>query len=95
MLASREMMGILRNELAKADQLQECITKLESGKSEMNRTTTLKENFFNAICSGVISVDPPKVAYISETFGMTEEVILSEPRMEPFGKYVPLYQACG
>lgn len=93
-LASRELMDIIREEISKEEQLRDYRQKLEEDKTSISRTITLKENFFNALCTGVVRVNPPKVSYIEEKFGMvTKEIPLSEPRMEPFGKFVPLYQA--
>ena len=90
---SKEMSDVIRNELEKERKLDEILKNLEAARSGIGSGIMAKENFFNALCAGVIAVNIPKVSYNEVKFGMTSEVILSEPRMEPAGKFVPLYQA--
>lgn len=90
---SKEMSDIICSELAKKDELEKLMKKLDAAKNSIGSNMMAKENFFNALYSGVVSVNIPKVSYNEEKFGMTSEVILSEPRMEPAGKLIPLYQA--
>ncbi len=90
---SKEMSDAISNELAKEEKLDSLIVELEQGKKNVQSTVSTKENFFNGLYSGVISVNIPKISYTEMKFGMTNEVALSDPKMEPAGKYVPLYQA--
>lgn len=90
---SKEMSDIIRAELDKEQKLEEILKNLDAVKSGIGSNMMAKENFFNALYAGVIAVNIPKVSYNEEKFGMTREVILSEPKMEPAGKFVPLYQA--
>ena len=52
-----------------------------------------REEFFNAMMCGVFAYNIPTVTYKREVLGMSEDMVLSEPKMEPYGKVVPLYQA--
>lgn len=90
---SREMSDVIRDEIAKEDKLEEVLKALDLTKSGIGSGIMAKENFMNALYSGVITVNIPRVSYNEERFGMINEVVLSEPKMEPAGKYVPLYQA--
>ncbi len=90
---SKEMSDVIRNELDKEKKLEELLADLESAKKGIGSGMMAKENFFHALYAGVIAVNIPKVFYNEEKFGMTNEMILSEPKMEPAGKFVPLYQA--
>ena len=90
---SKEMSDAISNELAKEEKLDSLVVELEQGKKNVQSTVSTKENFFNGLYSGVISVNIPKISYTEMKFGMTNEVALSDPKMEPAGKYVPLYQA--
>lgn len=90
---SKEMSDIIRTELDKERRLEETLKKLDAAKSGIGSDMMERENFFNALYAGVIAVNIPKVSYNEEKFGMTREVVLSEPKMEPAGKFVPLYQA--
>lgn len=90
---SAEMIADIRAEIAKEDQLNKLVSELQQEAGERGTGMLKKENFFNAVYSGVIVVSIPRISYSEEKFGMTTEVTLSEPRMEPFGKFVPLYQA--
>lgn len=90
---SKEMSDVIRKEIVKEDKLEETLKALDAAKGGIGSGMMVKENFFNALYSGVISVNIPKVAFNEEKFGITSEVVLSEPKMEPAGKFVPLYQA--
>lgn len=90
---SAEMIADICAELAKEDQLNTLLEELQQEVETRGTGMLKKENFFNAVYSGVITVNIPKISYSEEKFGMTTEVVLSEPRMDPFGKFVPLYQA--
>lgn len=90
---SKEMSDVIKNEIDKENKLEEILQSLDSAKRGIGAGMMTKENFFNALYSGVIVVNIPKVAFNEEKFGMTNEVVLSDPKMEPAGKFVPLYQA--
>lgn len=90
---SREMSDVIRAELDKEKKLREILKKLDEAMNGIGSDMMAKENFFNALYAGVIAVNIPKISYHEEKFGMTSEVALSEPRLEPAGKFVPLYQA--
>lgn len=90
---SKEMSDVIRAEIGKEDKLEETLKAIKMGIDRIVIRMMAKENFFNALYSGVIAVNIPKVSYNEEKFGMTNEVVLSDPRMEPAGKFVPLYQA--
>lgn len=90
---SKEMSEMIRTELAKEDKLEEALGILKKVLDNIEREVITKENYFNALYVGVIIVNIPKVTYNEEEHGMTNEVVLSEPKMEPAGKFVPLYQA--
>ena len=92
-VSSKEMSDIIREELNKETILDQCESELEEAKNSIGSGIKSKDDFFNAVYSGIISINIPKITFITETFGMTKEVVLSEPRLEPAGKYVPLYQA--
>ena len=90
---SAEMIADIRSEIKKENTLETALSELHEEIKKREKNTLKTENFFNAVYSGVISVNIPKISYSEEKYGMTTEVALSEPRMEPFGKFVPLYQA--
>lgn len=92
-LSSWEMIGSIRREIEKSERLETLLTQLAASKADISQSVMQKENFLNALYSGVIAVKPPKISYIEEIFGITKEVTLSDPRMDPYGKLVPLYQA--
>ncbi len=92
-VGSKEMSDVIRAELKKERELDEILKKLDEAKSGIGSGALAKENFFNGLCAGVIAVNIPKVSCQEVKFGITSEVVLSEPKMEPAGKFVPLYQA--
>lgn len=92
-VGSKEMSDVIRAELDKERKLDEILKNLDAARNGIGSGVMAKENFFNGLCAGVISVNIPKVSCQEVKFGITSEVILSEPKMEPAGKFVPLYQA--
>lgn len=92
-VAAQDMMNILRGEIAKEDALTKMDADLTAAASALKIGAGLREEFFNAMMSGVFTYKVPTVIYTKEVFGMTEEVTLSDPKAEPYGKTVPLYQA--
>ena len=62
---------------------------------EMNDKRKKKRQYFEALMTGVIVCKGRvKVLYQKEEgFGLTEEIVLSEPCMKPFGSCAPVYQA--
>ncbi len=92
-VAARDMMAIVRNELAKEDAIRQMLADLEAAEAGAKRVFADREAFFNAMMSGVFTYKIPTVTYTREVFGMSEETVLSEPKAEPYGKVVPLYQA--
>lgn len=91
---SKMMCDIIKEELDKKAKLIDALERLQSTKSGISSGMMLKDNFFNALYTGVISVNVPRVTYTEERRGMkVSETVLSEPAMEPYGKLVPLYQA--
>ena len=92
-IASKEMSDTICEELAKEDKLDELLTNLDAAIVGLGTSMQEKDNFFNALYSGVITVNIPKLTYNEEKFGIVKEAVLSDPTMEPAGKLVPLFQA--
>ncbi|RSX50373.1 tubulin-like doman-containing protein [Bifidobacterium callimiconis] len=77
---------IVRNELAKVKEIDDACKALEfKNNADVNE-------FSDALFSGVIQVQGPKVWYADPDSG--KEVVLSAKGMKPYG-YAPLYQAYG
>ena len=92
-VAARDMMAIICGELKKEAALKQMVAALESAEIEAKRKFADREVFFNAMMSGVFTYEIPTVTFTREAFGMSEELVLSDPKKEPYGKVVPLYQA--
>ena len=103
-VGSKVMMGQLRAEMKKKADLEALNTQLEENLSDIEQkeeeeerrqkeAAQNKETFFEALYAGVLDYDIPRVVYKKELFGTTSEDVLSDPQTEPYGRYVPLYQA--
>lgn len=92
-VSSADMMNVIRAEFAKETALSEMIKSLEKAEKDVKSQSSMKEEFFNAMMTGVFTYKVPSVIYTKEVFGLVEEIMLSEPKMDPYGKVVPLYQA--
>ncbi len=92
-VAAQDMMAVIRGELKKEDALAQMGQELDDALLQLKKDSGLREEFFNAMMTGVFTYKIPSVLYIREVFGMSEETVLSDPKMEPYGKVVPLYQA--
>ena len=92
-VAARDMMAIIRDELAKEAALEQMLADLKQSKIDIDAKSRIREDFFNAMMCGVFTYKIPMVTYSREELGMTEEITLSDPKVEPYGKVVPLYQA--
>lgn len=92
-VASRDMMNVIRGELAKEAALEQMAKDLAAAMEQVAVGAKVREEFFNAMMCGVFTYKIPTVTYKREVLGMSEDMVLSEPKMEPYGKVVPLYQA--
>ena len=91
---SKKMSDVIRSEIAKEDKLEEVLKSLDAARTSIGSGMMSKENFKNALYTGVISVNIPRITCSEERRGMrVNEIVLSEPAMEPYGKLVPFYQA--
>ena len=73
--------------------LADTINKLEEKNREGKLKSSLREQFFNAMITGIFVIDGTKVSYSKSTYGVVNEVVLSDPKVLPYGKYIPIYQA--
>lgn len=92
-LAAADMMRVIREEIAKEVALDQMADALTRAKAAVGDKARVREEFFNAMMCGVFTYKIPTVVYTREVFGMSEEMVLSDPKIEPYGKVVPLYQA--
>ncbi len=92
-VAAGDMMHAIRGELAKEAALEQLAIDLVEAEKAVGDKAKVREEFFNAMMCGVFTYKIPTVTYTREVFGMSEETVLSDPKMDPYGKVVPLYQA--
>ena len=88
-LGSIELRKLIATELENYKKLEDEEVKLKN----MIGRRDFEKIFLDAVWTGVIAFNNPIISYTKEVFGMTDEITLSDPRTEPYGKYVPLYQA--
>lgn len=92
-LAAGDMMRVIREELSKESELNQMADDLVRAKTAVGDKARIQEEFFNAMMCGVFAYKIPTVTYTREVLGLSEDMILSDPKTEPYGKVVPLYQA--
>lgn len=94
-LASKELMELIEEELEKKKALEKAKEDIEKAKEEAGVKTKKKQQFFDALMTGVILCKGRvKIVYEKdEGFGLTDEIVLSGPSMKPYGGFAPIYQA--
>lgn len=90
-LASDVIMDAIKDEMQKAEQITAIRAKLAKAVDDMMSKLTVRDDFFNALFTGVFKFQLPKVLYQFEEYGIPDEMTLSDPTM-PKGR-MPLYQA--
>ena len=68
--------------------------KLQNAISAEEERLKLRKEYFNAMMAGVLHYQFPSVKYLKPIFGdRVQEIILSDPTVQPYGMAAPLYQA--
>lgn len=93
-LSAGNMIRVILAELEKEAKLEQMQKQLNAAKGDVDAKARIREAFFNAMMCGVFTYKIPTVIYNkADDFGGTEEIVMSDPKMTPYGKLVPLYQA--
>lgn len=93
-LASSELIKLIAEELEKKKALKEIKEEIKIAKDEVVIHRKVKQVYFDALMTGVIKCQGRiKVVYEkTDDFGFTEEVLLSNPSIKPYGSLAPIYQ---
>ncbi len=92
-VSSSDMMKMIRGDLAQDKLLERLDQELDRAEQNVVGRQNQLTAYFNAVMTGVITYDQPKVICVSEDdLGFSTETVLSDPTIDPYGKVVPLYQ---
>ena len=85
---SAEMLKAIKEQLRILDRIDE----IKESMDRIKTTGSLEGDYRNALFTGVVKFAVPKVTYTKTQYGMSKDIILSDPSTKPYGAIVPLYQ---
>ena len=92
-VSSKEISNIICEEINKENELNYLVTKLVDTKDDIVGRIISKDNFFNAVYSGIITINLPEIFFVTEMLEVTKKVVLNDSQLESAGNCVPIYQA--